>query len=73
MSTKQVLITECDQNIECADGASPRHTWANVNSGWVRAIYNEINNWNAANSQKIRCVIMFRWPNGVELASMFSR
>ena len=25
MQNKPVLITECDQNTECADGASPRH------------------------------------------------
>lgn len=62
MRTKPVLITECDQNIECADNATPRQTWANVNSGWVREIYKEINNWNSANSQKIRCVALFRWP-----------
>src|SRR5205814_2332127 len=30
------------------------------------AIYNEVNTWNGANSQKIRCVCLFRWPNGVE-------
>mgnify|MGYP000195900934 CR=1 FL=1 len=63
MNTKPVLITETDQNIECAEGGSPpRHTWYNVNTGWVRAAYAEINAWNQANSQKIRCLALFRWP-----------
>lgn len=62
MNTKPVLITECNQNVECAGGGSPQHTWSNVNSGWVRNIYSEINNWNNANAQKIRCVALFRWP-----------
>ena len=61
MTTKPVLITECDQNIECADYATPRHTWYNVNNGWVRAAYAEINSWNQANSQKIRSLVLFRW------------
>jgi hypothetical protein len=63
MRTKPVFITECNQNIECADGSNPHHIWYNVNNGWVRAIYSEINSWNNANSQKIRCVCLFRWPN----------
>ncbi len=66
MNTKPVLITECDQNVECADGASPRHTWYNVNNGWVRAAYAEINAWNQANAQKIRCLALFRWPMAPE-------
>ncbi len=66
MTTKPVLITECDQNIECADYANPRHTWYNVNNGWVRAAYAEINAWNQANSQKIRSLILFRWIMAAE-------
>jgi len=65
MRSKPVYITECDQNTECADGgASPKHTWYNVNNGWVRAIYSEINTWNiTAGNQKIRCVTLFRWDD----------
>lgn len=62
MTTKPVFITETDQNIECADGGSPpRRTWYNVNNGWVKAAYAEINAWNQSNSQKIRCLALFRW------------
>ena len=65
MRTKPVYITECDQNIECADGPpKPRHTWYNVNNGWVKAIYKEINDWNnVISNQKIRCVALFRWDD----------
>ncbi|MDM8007429.1 MAG: DUF5010 C-terminal domain-containing protein [Phycisphaerae bacterium] len=66
MKTKPVLITECDENVECADYSSPRHAWYNVNNGWVRAAYAEINNWNNANSQKIRCLVLFRWIMATE-------
>lgn len=65
MRSKPVYITECDQNIECADPPpTPRHTWNNVNNGWVRAIYKEIDDWNKVSSnQKIRCVALFRWDD----------
>lgn len=65
MRTKPVYLTECDQNIECADPPpEPRNTWNNVNNGWVKEIYREINNWNANTAnQKIRCVALFRWDN----------
>lgn len=68
MRTKPVYITECDQNIECADPPpNPRNTWYNVNNGWMKAIYSEINSWNLApTNQKIRCVAMFRWDNASE-------
>lgn len=61
--TKPVYITECDQNVECADPPpTPRNTWYNVNNGWVKAIYSEINSWNSnPYNQKIRCVALFRW------------
>lgn len=65
MRTKPVYITECDENIECADGGSaPRHTWLNSNNGWVKATYHEINDWNqVSGNQKIRCVALFRWDD----------
>jgi hypothetical protein len=67
MNTKPVFITETNQNIECADYSTyPYRTWYNVNNGWVKAAYAEINAWNKANSQKIRCLALFRWPNSVE-------
>ncbi|MCC6485457.1 MAG: discoidin domain-containing protein [Armatimonadetes bacterium] len=64
--SKPAFITECDQNFECADNSNPKRTWANVNSGWVRNIYSEINTWNQSNSQKVRCVALFRWPMEAE-------
>ncbi|MGB9619014.1 MAG: carboxypeptidase regulatory-like domain-containing protein, partial [Armatimonadota bacterium] len=65
MCSKPVYITECDQNIECADPPpTPRHTWLNSNNGWVKAIYAEINSWNQnPANQKIRCVSLFRWDD----------
>jgi len=65
MRTKPVYITECDQNIECADPPpAPRHAWLNANNGWVKAIYAEINSWNQnPSNQKIRCVTLFRWDD----------
>ncbi|MGQ9454417.1 MAG: carboxypeptidase regulatory-like domain-containing protein [Armatimonadota bacterium] len=65
MRSKPVYITECDQNIECADPPpSPRHTWLNANNGWVKAVYSEINSWNQnPSNQKIRCLALFRWDD----------
>ncbi|MCL2330623.1 MAG: dockerin type I domain-containing protein [Phycisphaerae bacterium] len=64
MKTKPVFITECDQNTESADNSTPyRNAWLDVNNGWVRAIYDEINTWNDNNAQKIRCVALYRWPS----------
>jgi hypothetical protein len=34
--------------------------WPDVNSGWVKNAYQEINDWNK-NNQQIRCVILYRW------------
>lgn len=65
-TSKPVFITECDQNIECADNSNPKRAWSNVNNGWVRNIYSEINTWNQSNPQKIRCVALFRWPMAPE-------
>ena len=47
-----VYITETDQ------GDAP---WANVNSGWVKRAYQEIDRWNKTHSQKIRALILYRW------------
>lgn len=66
MRTKPVLITECDQLVECGTGSNPIHAWRNTNSGWVRNIYEEIDRWNRANTQKIRCVALFRWELATE-------
>ena len=49
-----VYITETDQ------GDDP---WRNANTGWVRQAYDEINAWNLANDQKIRSLVLYRWPN----------
>ncbi len=49
-----VYITETDQGDE---------PWRNDNTGWVRQAYGEINAWNLANDQKIRSLVLYRWPN----------
>jgi N-acetyl-anhydromuramyl-L-alanine amidase AmpD len=48
-----VFVTETDQ------GDDP---WRDENSGWVRAAHAEIHAWNKANSQHIRSLILYRWP-----------
>ncbi len=35
--------------------------WPNVNSGWVKNAYKEINEWNQSNRQQIHCGILYRW------------
>ncbi|NOZ28102.1 MAG: hypothetical protein GXP39_08625 [Chloroflexi bacterium] len=48
-----VYITETDQNVP----------WADVNSGWVRNAYAEINWWNQQpGHQQIRLLALYRWP-----------
>ena len=48
-----VYITETDQIVP----------WANVNSGWVRNAYAEINWWNQQpGNQQIRLLALYRWP-----------
>ncbi|MCP4199650.1 MAG: hypothetical protein GY762_21100 [Proteobacteria bacterium] len=48
-----VYITETDQ------GDDP---WLDRNSGWVKAAYGEIDDWNKRKQQKIRSLILYRWP-----------
>ncbi len=48
-----VYITESNQGDQA---------WANANTGWVRAAYAEIDAWNRANTQKIRSLVLYRWP-----------
>ena len=50
---RPVYITETNQN----------SAWADVNSGWVKAAYSEINDWNQAGYQAIRALILYRWPH----------
>ena len=46
-------ITETDQS----------GPWADQNSGWVRAAYDEVNDWNQqAGNQQIRALCLYRWP-----------
>jgi len=53
MRSLPVYITETDQ------GDVP---WRNENTGWVRAAYSEIAGWNQVNRQKIRSLLLYRWP-----------
>ncbi|HEY53764.1 MAG TPA: hypothetical protein G4N94_09935, partial [Caldilineae bacterium] len=48
-----VYITETDQ------GDVP---WRNENTGWVKGAYGEIDYWNQTQPQKIRALILYRWP-----------
>ncbi len=54
-----IYITETDQS---DDGQGHILPWADVNSGWVRNAYQEIDNWNRTpRSQQIRCLLLYRW------------
>lgn len=53
MRSLPVFITETDQG----DIA-----WHNENTGWVRKAYAEIAAWNRTHTQKIRSLILYRWP-----------
>lgn len=47
-----VYITETNENI----------AWEDVNRGWIREAYAEINRWNSdPGNQKIRAMILYRW------------
>ncbi|MFO7695793.1 MAG: LysM domain-containing protein [Anaerolineae bacterium] len=47
-----VYLTETNQNI----------AWEDVNRGWIREAYAEINRWNGdPGHQKIRAMILYRW------------
>ncbi len=49
-----VYLTEVDQN----------DAWQNVNRGWIQRAYGEIDWWNRQpETQVIRAVILYRWPN----------
>ena len=58
-NTKPVFITESDQNIECKDANG--RCWYNSNNDWCEEAYKEINSWNLSHTQKIRCLVLFRW------------
>lgn len=48
-----VYVTETDQN----------EAWVDANTGWVRAAYKEIDDWNQRpGTQKIRALALYRWP-----------
>lgn len=48
-----VYITETDQN----------DPWVDADTGWVRASYREIDEWNRRpGTQKIRALALYRWP-----------
>ena len=47
-----IYVTETDQD----------NPWVDVNSGWVKEAYAEIDRWNMKGGQKIRCLALYRWP-----------
>lgn len=53
MRSLPVFITECDQYGE----------WYDSNTGWVRAVYAEINRWNSIpGNQQIHALVLYRYP-----------
>lgn len=54
-----IYITETDQS---DDGRGNVLPWADVNSGWVRNAYKEIDAWNRTpGNQQIRSLLLYRW------------
>ena len=51
-----VYLTEANGDAN-PDGSK----WPDKNSGWIKNAYQEINNWNQAGNQQIRCMILYRW------------
>lgn len=53
MRSLPVYLTETDQD----------DAWVDTNNGWVQRAYGEIDAWNkTSGTQKIRAVILYRWP-----------
>jgi len=50
---RPVYLTETNQN----------QAWSTVNTGWVRAMYREINRHNQSGGQTVRCALLYRWPH----------
>jgi len=46
-----IFITECDQDVP----------WLDENTGWVKAAYKEIDQWNKYNRPLIHCLCLYRW------------
>ena len=51
-----VYLTEANGDVDPGEVR-----WPDVNSGWIKNAYREINDWNQAGNQQIRCVILYRW------------
>ncbi|MDX1521301.1 MAG: hypothetical protein R3264_06715, partial [Anaerolineae bacterium] len=51
-----VYLTEANGDVDPGDVR-----WPNVNRGWVKNAYKEIDRWNKRGNQQIRCVILYRW------------
>lgn len=52
--TRPVYLTETNQ------GDRP---WSNINTGWVSAMYAELDRHNQAGGQVVRCALLYRWPH----------
>jgi hypothetical protein len=52
-----VYLTETNGQVN-PDGT---RNWPDVNSGWVKNAYQEINDWNQSGKQPIRAVLLYRW------------
>jgi hypothetical protein len=53
-----VYLTEMNGDRE---GGHNGPTWPFGNNGWIKNAYQEIDGWNKAGNQQIRCGILFRW------------
>jgi hypothetical protein len=53
-----VYLTEMNGDRE---GGHNGPTWPFGNNGWIKNAYQELDSWNKAGNQQIRCGILFRW------------
>jgi len=50
---KPIYLTETNQYNE----------WEDKNTGWVKEMYREIDDWNRGTGPEILCALLYRWPN----------
>ena len=58
--TLPVYLTETNH---LHTGQEPNWGWVNVNSGWVWAMYQQVDEWNQRGGQQIHAALIYRYPN----------
>ncbi|MBN1641094.1 MAG: hypothetical protein JXA09_07650 [Anaerolineae bacterium] len=59
---RPIYITESNHWTRSTAYGSTQNGWLNMNVGWVRAAYAEIDRWNRTPyAQQIHCLLLYRW------------